>query len=91
VRRGSSGNLWIRRHRAARAGAPDGSKAIAEVGGGTLLLEGRKQPGSVGLVGNGAAPALGLAPPRRRGTAATVSARPCARGRRGRRGRLCST
>jgi hypothetical protein len=36
--------------------------------GGTLLLGGRKRPGSAGLAGNGAAPALSLAPPRRRGT-----------------------
>jgi hypothetical protein len=35
--------------------------------GGTLLLGGRKWPGSVGLAGNGATPALGLTPPRRRG------------------------
>jgi hypothetical protein len=66
VRRGSSGNLWIRRHRAARAGAPDGSKAIAEAGGGRCCL---KEGNNLDLQGwNGAAPALGLAPPRQRGT-----------------------
>jgi hypothetical protein len=37
VRRGSSGNLWIRQHRAAPAGAPDGSKAV--VGGELCCLE----------------------------------------------------
>jgi hypothetical protein len=36
--------------------------------GGTLLLWGRKQPGSAELAGNGAAPPLGLAAPPLRGT-----------------------